>query len=78
MARILVIDDERSIRSTLREILEYEGYQIDEAPDGPTALQLASDEKYDVILCDIKMPQMDGMEVLDKLLSLYDTPVVMI
>lgn len=78
MARILVIDDERSIRSTLKEILEYEGYQIDEAPDGPTALQLASAEKYDVILCDIKMPQMDGMEVLDKLLSLYDTPVVMI
>jgi len=78
MARILVIDDERSIRSTLKEILEYEGYQIDEAPDGLTALQLASAEKYDVILCDIKMPQMDGMEVLDKLLSLYDTPVVMI
>lgn len=78
MARILVIDDERSIRSTLKEILEYEGYQIDEAPDGPTALQLASAEKYDVILCDIKMPQMDGMEVLDQLLSLYDTPVVMI
>lgn len=78
MARILVIDDERSIRSTLREILEYEGYQIDEAPDGPTALQLASAEKYDVILCDIKMPQMDGMEVLDQLLVLYDTPVVMI
>lgn len=78
MARILVIDDERSIRSTLKEILEYEGYQIDEAPDGPTALQLASAEKYDVILCDIKMPQMDGMEVLDQLLTLYDTPVVMI
>lgn len=78
MARILVIDDERSIRSTLKEILEYEGYQIDEAPDGPTALQLASAEKYDVILCDIKMPQMDGMEVLDQLLVLYDTPVVMI
>lgn len=78
MARILVIDDERSIRSTLKEILEYEGYQIDEAPDGPTALQLASAGKYDVILCDIKMPQMDGMEVLDQLLVLYDTPVVMI
>ncbi|MGE5383654.1 MAG: sigma-54-dependent transcriptional regulator [Omnitrophica WOR_2 bacterium] len=78
MARILVIDDERSIRSTLREILEYEGYQIDDAPDGPTGLQKASNEKYDVILCDIKMPQMDGMEVLDQLLINYDTPVVMI
>ena len=78
MARLLVIDDERSIRSTLREIFEYEGYQMDDAPDGPTALQLASAQKYDVILCDIKMPQMDGIEVLEKLLALNDTPVVMI
>lgn len=78
MAKILVIDDERSIRSTLREILEYEGYEMDEAPDGPTALELAIAEKYDVILCDIKMPQMDGIEVLDKLLVMNDTPVVMI
>jgi len=78
MARILVIDDEKNIRGTLREILEYEGYQIDEAPDGPTALQIATTEKFDLILCDIKMPQMDGIEVLDKLLALYDTPVVMI
>jgi two-component system nitrogen regulation response regulator NtrX len=78
MARILVIDDERSIRSTLKEILEYEGYQMDEAPDGMTALELAAREKYDVILCDIKMPQMDGIEVLDKLLLMNDTPVVMI
>ncbi len=78
MSKILVIDDERSIRSTLREILEYEGYQMDEAPDGPTALELAGKEKYDVILCDIKMPQMDGIEVLDRLLVMNDTPVVMI
>jgi DNA-binding NtrC family response regulator len=78
MARILVIDDERSIRSTLKEILEYEGYQMDEAPDGMTALELAAKEKFDVILCDIKMPQMDGIEVLDKLLLMNDTPVVMI
>ncbi len=78
MAKILVIDDERSIRSTLREILEYEGYEMDEAPDGPAALELAAVEKYDVILCDIKMPQMDGIEVLDKLLVMNDTPVVMI
>lgn len=78
MAKILVIDDERSIRSTLREILEYEGYEMDEAPDGPTALELAATEKYDVVLCDIKMPQMDGIEVLDRLLVMNDTPVVMI
>lgn len=78
MARILVIDDERSIRNTLKEILEYEGYQIDDAADGPTALKMAAAEKYDVILCDIKMPQMDGMEVLDQLLAFNDTPIVMI
>lgn len=78
MAKILVVDDERSIRSTLKEILEYEGYQMDEAADGPSALDLASKEKYDVVLCDIKMPQMDGIEVLDKLLAMSDTPVVMI
>lgn len=78
MARILVIDDERSIRSTLKEILEYEGYTMDEAPDGLTALEMAGKEKYDVILCDIKMPQMDGIEVLDKLLLINETPVVMI
>ncbi len=78
MARILVIDDERSIRNTLREILEYEGYIIDDAEDGPSALKMVLAEKYDVILCDIKMPQMDGMEVLDQLLTLNDTPVVMI
>lgn len=78
MARILVIDDERSIRSTLREILEYEGYSMEEAPDGPSALELAAKEKFDVILCDIKMPLMDGIEVLDRLLELHDTPVVMI
>ena len=78
MARILVIDDERSIRNTLREILEYEKYQVDEAADGPTALVLLENTAFDVILCDIKMPQMDGMEVLEKALQITDTPIVMI
>lgn len=78
MPRILVIDDERAIRNTLREILEYEDYQVDEAVDGMSALELAGKEAYDVILCDIKMPQMDGIEVLEALLKLCDTPVVMI
>ncbi|MBK7214145.1 MAG: sigma-54-dependent Fis family transcriptional regulator [Bacteroidales bacterium] len=78
MPRILVIDDERAIRNTLREILEYEDYQVDEAVDGMSALELAGKESYDVILCDIKMPQMDGIEVLEALLKLCDTPVVMI
>ncbi|MFZ4413546.1 MAG: sigma-54-dependent transcriptional regulator [Bacteroidales bacterium] len=78
MSRILVIDDERSIRSTLREILEYEKYIVDDAENGATALELVKANKYDIILCDIKMPQMDGMEVLEKLLPLTDTPIVMI
>jgi len=78
MARILVIDDERSIRNTLREILEYEKYQVDDAADGPTALGMLENSIYDVILCDIKMPQMDGMEVLEQALKISDAPVVMI
>jgi len=78
MARILVVDDERSIRNTLREILEYEKYQVDEAADGPTALGLLENTMYDLILCDIKMPQMDGMDVLEKALRITDAPIVMI
>ena len=78
MSRILVVDDERSIRNTLREILEYEKYQVDEAVDGPAALALLENTIYDVILCDIKMPQMDGIEVLEKALRITDTPIVMI
>jgi two-component system, NtrC family, nitrogen regulation response regulator NtrX len=79
MSRILVIDDERSIRSTLKEILEYEKHIVHDAPDGAEGLKLAADGNYDVILCDIKMPKMDGLEVLEKLQELSsDTPVVMI
>jgi len=78
MSKILVIDDEKGIRSTLREILEYEKFTVDDAADGPTALELTGKNTYDVILCDIKMPGMDGMEVLDHLLAKNDTPVIMI
>lgn len=78
MAKILVIDDEKSIRNTLREILEYEKYQVDDAIDGIAALEMIRQTTYDVILCDIKMPQMDGIEVLEKALEITDTPVVMI
>ena len=79
MKRILIIDDENSIRRTLRDILENEGYSIDDAPDGIEGLKHVKANHYDVILCDIKMPKMDGLEVLDKILeSNPDVPVVMI
>lgn len=79
MAKILIIDDEKSIRKTLREILEYEKYQVDEAADGVEGLNLIQKEKYDIVLCDIKMPKMDGIEVLEKIMKLsIDTPVVMV
>jgi DNA-binding NtrC family response regulator len=79
MPRILIIDDEKSIRRTLREILEYEAFKVDEAADGQEGLAMAQKEKYDIILTDIKMPKMDGIEVLDRLMQLnVDTPIVMI
>lgn len=78
MPKILIIDDEAAIRRTLREILEYEKYKVDEAEDGLTGLDKIQKGKYDVILCDIKMPQIDGMEVLEKALDKTDTPMVMI
>lgn len=79
MSRILVIDDERSIRNTLKDILEYEKYSVDLAEDGIKALDKIKTAGYDVILCDIKMPGMDGIEVLEKLQEFIpDTPVVMI
>jgi len=78
MPRILIIDDETSIRRTLRETLEYEKYQIDDAASGMEGLQLLQDQEYDVILCDIKMPQMDGIETLEAVRRVTETPVVMI
>lgn len=79
MTKILVIDDERPIRSTLQEILEFEKYSVETAEDGKAGLDLILKNKYDLILCDIKMPKMDGMEVLDKIVeNNIETPVVMI
>lgn len=79
MPRILVIDDERSIRNSLREILEYEKFKVDDAEDGNAGLELIKKNGYDVVLCDIKMPKMDGLEVLTKIQQLSsDVPVVMI
>ncbi|WPP49923.1 sigma-54-dependent transcriptional regulator [Catalinimonas niigatensis] len=66
MAKILIIDDERAIRGSLKEILEYEKYKVDEAEDGEDGLKKLSKDNYDVVLLDIKMPQMDGIEVLQK------------
>jgi DNA-binding NtrC family response regulator len=79
MAKILIIDDERAIRRALREILEFEDFQVDEAENGTEGLEKAKNTLYDIIFCDIKMPQMDGMEVLDALMAQkIDTPVIMI
>ncbi len=79
MAKLLIIDDEKAIRNALREILEHEGHQVDEAENGAVGYEACKKGKFDVVLCDIKMPKMDGMEVLTKLQSLNDElPVVMI
>ncbi len=79
MAKILIIDDERAIRRALREILEFESFHVDEAENGIEGLDKAKNSLYDIIFCDIKMPQMDGMEVLAKLNEArIDAPVIMI
>lgn len=79
MARVLVIDDERSIRNTLKEILEYEKFEVDVAEDGFEGLEKITNSHFDVVLCDIKMPKMDGIEVLAKIQEKDpDATVVMI
>lgn len=79
MAHLLIIDDEAPIRTSLREILEYEGHRISEAATGMDGVLAASKTKFDGIFCDVKMPQMDGLDVLDMLAKKgVQTPVVMI
>lgn len=84
MAKILVIDDERAIRNTLKEILEFEGYTVESAENGRVGLEMALATKYDLIYTDIKMPEMDGMEVLQAYRKtvqeqgIDEAPVVMI
>ena len=78
MARILVIDDEAAIRRILREILEHEKYNVDDAASAVDALPLVKENEYDAILCDIKMPQMDGIEFLEEARKISDAPIIMI
>lgn len=79
MAKMLIIDDERAIRSTLREILEYENYDVDDIDNGIDGLDLIKNNNYDLVLCDIKMNKMDGMEVLESALVIKpDLPFIMI
>jgi two-component system nitrogen regulation response regulator NtrX len=79
MSNILIIDDEKAIRKTLSEILSYEGYKIEEASDGEEGLRKFRDKTFDVVLCDIKMPKLDGIEFLDKVREYNpDVPVIMI
>ncbi|MGB1241566.1 MAG: response regulator, partial [Chitinophagales bacterium] len=78
-AKILLIDDDRSIRRTLKEILEYEDYKVDEAKDGIEGMVKIKTNKYDVVFLDIKMPKMDGMEVLENAQKIRpDLPIIMI
>ena len=77
--KVLIIDDERAIRRALREILEFEGCQVSEAENGKEGIEFTQKNSYDLIFCDIKMPMLDGMEVLDALnLESNNTPIVMI
>lgn len=79
MSIILIIDDEKAIRKTLGEILSYEGYKMDEAGDGEEGLKKFREKNYDVVLCDIKMPKIDGIEFLEKARDINaDIPIIMI
>lgn len=79
MSRILIIDDERSIRNSLKEIIEYENHEVETAENGTIGLELVAGSEFDLVFCDIKMPGIDGIEVLDKMLEAHpEVPVVMI
>ncbi len=79
MAKILIVDDEKSIRRTLREILEFEKFEVDEAEDGMECIVKVKRNAYDVVLLDVKMPNMDGMETMDRIMEIKpELPVVMI
>ena len=76
MSKILIIDDEKSIRRALREILEFEKWEVEEAENGTEGLEKIKQTSYDMVFCDIKMQQMDGMEVLSQLSTMDEPPPV--
>jgi two-component system nitrogen regulation response regulator NtrX len=79
MPNILIIDDEKAIRNVLKEILTGEGFGVEEASDGEEGLKKFTSGSYDVVLCDIKMPKLDGIEFLQKVIdSQSEVPVIMI
>src|SRR5665213_1348844 len=79
MPSILIIDDEKSIRKTITEILTYEGYKIDEAADGEEGLKKFREKNFDLVICDIKMPKLDGIEFLEKAKQINaDVPIIVI
>lgn len=78
MAKILIIDDERMIRRTMKDVLEYEKYEVVDAEDGLTGLEMIKNNKFDLIFSDIKMPGMDGIELLERAMEFTDAPIVMI
>lgn len=79
MAKILIVDDEVPIRRTLREILEFEQYEVEEAADGQEGVSKVQNQKYDVVIMDIKMPKMDGIEALERIMMISpETPVIMV
>ena len=79
MATVLVIDDQQSVRKSFREVLEYEAFHVMEAEDGQKGLDILASNPVDVVLCDIKMPKMDGMEFLDLALAGgFEMPIIMI
>src|SRR6476620_82889 len=79
MGKILIVDDEKAIRTSIKEILEYEGYIVEEAADGVAGLEKLENDDFEAVLCDIKMPKMDGIELLTKAAEIADDiPFIMI
>src|ERR1041385_8314358 len=78
MPKVLIIDDEKSIRRSLREIMEFEKFSVDEAEDGQSGFTKITSEQYDLVICDVKMPKLDGLELLQRLSKeAVDVPLIM-